>query len=161
MSTSGDTLIIKLALYLAPMRLFPFNATLGSHLDTRTRQQEAIEIILGPLEHVEQDWELLTESTHSEHVVSGIPLAVGDQIEHATLVRLVWYHFFHSCVPDSRLSILGTRDEVLGVGGDGASDHLILRQSSKEAFLNAGSSGGFILNQPGTVITRLHEKLIG
>ena len=60
------------------MRLLPFDTALGSHLDARAGEKEPIKLVFGSLEHIDQDWEVLAESTQSEHVITRIPLAVGD-----------------------------------------------------------------------------------
>ena len=76
MSARSHTFVIELSLKLSSVGLFPFDGALRSHLHSRASQEHPISLVFRPLEHVDEDREVLSETTERKHVVTGVPLAV-------------------------------------------------------------------------------------
>lgn len=67
---------------------------------------------------------------------------------------------FEARVPDARLSVLGTSNDVLAIGRDSAAYHQVFAVRAKESFLDSDSTRGLILDQSDAVIPGLHEDLV-
>ena len=106
MPTGRYALIIQLSLQFSSFRLLELKGSLGPHLDPRSRQEDPVQLVLSPLENVDEHWEVLAEAAQSEHIIPGIPLAIRDKVQHTALIGLVRHHFFHRCVPDARFAVL-------------------------------------------------------
>lgn len=95
---------------------FIVSTLLCAHLDAGSGKQDSVQIVLGPLEDIDENWEVLSEARQGKHVIAWVPLNVGDKIEHATFVGLRRQYFFHCGVPNPRFTVFRARNEVLGIG---------------------------------------------
>ena len=102
----------------------------------------------------------MSETGHSKHVVSGVPIAVRNDILEVTFVLSGLDGSLQSGIPDEGKPSLGTTHQVLAIGRDGTLDHLLAALGTEESLLDSRSFICFVFNQPNAVVSRLNIDLI-